>query len=195
MGYRSGAYTLTRLILEKLVEGGELILDSFFPAKYPEARLWRTLLGVGSRYRFKRETFSSLLSRLQSQGLIARSGARRKSTWRLTKRGAAHVASLMPQEGTRPDGIRRLVVFDIPERDRKKRRAIRSELVVAGFVPLQKSVWYGERPLPPEFLGLVDALHLERCVHVFSVRREGTLRSFPPKLLSKQFVDDRTKFV
>ncbi|MDP3727511.1 MAG: hypothetical protein Q8R35_02630, partial [bacterium] len=75
---RNRTVTLTRVILEKLSELGEAALDSFFPAKYPEARLWRQLLGLDRRYRFRRETFSALLSRLQAAGLVARSGARRR---------------------------------------------------------------------------------------------------------------------
>ena len=170
--------TLSRLILEALAEFGEAAVASFFPAKYPEGRLWRRILGLDARYRFKRETFSSLLSRLQAQGLVVRAGSTRKGTWRLTARGAAHVASLPPlrPEPPRPDGIRRLVVFDIPERERKKRDAIRLELITAGYEQLQKSVWHGERPLPKDFMELVDALSLRNCVHIFSVRHAGTLR-------------------
>lgn len=169
--------TLTRLILEKISEFGEATISAFFPAKYPEARLWRRILGLDDRYRFRRETFSSVLSRLRAQGLVARRGARQKSVWRLTPRGVAYAAaSARADKSPRPDGVRRLVIFDIPERERAKRDAIRLELVAAGFRPLQKSVWYGERPLPEGFLELVDALALARYIHIVSVRDTGTLR-------------------
>lgn len=169
--------TLTRLILERLAEFGEVAIGSFFPAKYPEARLWRELLGLDSGYRFHRESFSAILSRLQSQGLVVRSGARQKSHWRITPLGHSYIAAgaAGPAPAMRTDGIRRLVIFDIPERDRKKRDAIRLELVAAGFTQLQKSVWSGERPLPKDFLELVDALNLKRYLHILSVRDAGTL--------------------
>lgn len=168
--------TLSRLIMEKIAELGEVAVGSFFPAKYPEARLWRELLGLGGDYRFRRETFSTLLWRLKSQGLVVRSGTTKRSFWRLTEKGRVGLAAL----GTlgaeeRPDGVRRLVIFDIPEKERAKRNAIRLDLAAAGFRQLQKSVWCGERPLPEDFLELVDALNLRRHVHIFSVREKGTL--------------------
>lgn len=167
--------TLTRLILEKLAELGEATVGSFFPAQYPEARLWRQLLGLDRHYHFKRRTFSTLLSRLQSEGLVARSGARKKSRWRLTRRGTEYLQPRAPK--AEDDGVQRIVVFDVPERERKKRDALRLELVAAGFTQLQKSVWCGRRPLPRDFAELVDALRLRPHVHIFSVRSAGTLQS------------------
>lgn len=74
-----------------------------------------------------------------------------------------------------PDGITRLVIFDIPEQERKKRDSIRLELVAAGFKQLQKSVWVGDRPLPRDFLELLDNLDTRGKVHIFSVKEQGTL--------------------
>src|SRR3989344_6891953 len=85
------AATLSRLILECLAEFGEVALSSFFPAKYPEARIWRALLGLDERYRFRRESFSTLLWRLKIQGLVARSGRKRESRWRLTGEGRRYL--------------------------------------------------------------------------------------------------------
>lgn len=167
--------TLTRLILEHLAEFGEAMLDAFFPAKYPEARLWRGLLGLDDRYRFRRETFSTILARLQVQGLVERIGRRGESRWRLTAHGRGALRERRRGNRNRPDGVRRLVIFDIPERERKKRDAIRTDLLAAGYRQLQKSVWHGDRPLPKSFLELVGAIGVRRCVHIFSVRDAGTL--------------------
>ena len=172
---RDRAVTLTRLILECLAELGATTLDAFFPAKYPEARIWRALLGLDQRYRFERKSFSSLLSRLRAEGLVARSGSKHESQWRLTAAGKEFLAEEGLAGARRPDGIRRVVAFDVPERERKKRDAIRAELISAGFSQLQKSVWIGDRPLPQDFLEFVGALGLRSCVHIFSVRESGTL--------------------
>ena len=75
---------LTRLILGKIAEAGEVLLDSFFPAKYPEARLWRHLLGLDASYEFKRPTFATILSQLKAQGLVEKSSRRGKIHWRIT---------------------------------------------------------------------------------------------------------------
>ena len=75
-----------------------------------------------------------------------------------------------------PDGITRLVMFDIPEYERKKRTAIRTELVGCNFQQLQKSVWIGSCPLPEDFIALIDELKLKNNIHIFSVREKGTIR-------------------
>ncbi len=174
-GSRNRALTITRCILVHLAELGEGTLDSFFPAKYPEARMWRNLLGLEPSYCFRRDSFRTLLSRLQAQGLVTRA-ASNQDRWCLTSHGWAHVRH---QPGALPqsDGVRRLVIFDIPERERKKRNALRLELLAAGFTQLQKSVWSGYQPLPKDFTELVDELRLRSHVHIFSVRDAGTLPS------------------
>jgi len=168
--------TVSRLILECLADFGTVALSSFFPAKYPEARIWRALLGLDDDYEFCRESFSTLLGRLKNQGLVARVGSKRGSRWLITKRGRAALRGAGAEVLPRPDGIQRIVAFDIPERERKKRDAIRWALAAAGYEQLQKSVWQGTRPLPEDFLELIDTLDLGSRVHVFSVRSSGTLR-------------------
>ena len=50
-----------------------------------------------------------------------------------------------------------VITFDIPETQRKRRDWLRAELSALGFVPLQKSVWFGPAPLPKDFTNtLVD---------------------------------------
>lgn len=123
--------TLTRLILQKIDRAGEVLLDSFFPAKYPEARLWRRLLRLDSTYEFKRPTFAAILSKLKSQGLVETSTKKEGRFWRLSTRG--HIVFSKQHSAPRPDGMKRLVCFDIPERDRAKRRWLRGELIACGY--------------------------------------------------------------
>lgn len=167
--------SLTRLILEKIAEGGEVLLDSFFPAKYPEARMWRKLLGLDPSYEFKRPTFITILSQLKAQGLVKKVPKQGRLCWRLTPQG--HAALTAEQHGAtlHPDGKKRLVCFDIPERDRAKRQWLRGELMACGYRQLQKSVWIGETPLPQEFIEALDALELRGRVHLLRVESEGTL--------------------
>lgn len=162
---------LHELILDKLVELGEVTLDSFFPKKYPEARLWRSLLGLDNNYRFSRRSFSTQLSQLRAQGLVERIGARRNASWRITQQGRLRTA----EHGNRRKRFQRLVIFDIPEKERAKRTAIRMELITAGYHQLQKSVWAGKQPLLEDFVELIDTLGLSGKVHILSVRNFGTL--------------------
>ena len=167
--------TLSRLILERIADAGKVALSSFFPAHYPEARLWRSLLGLDATYRFQRETFASLLSRLQNQGLVVRTGRHHQSFWQLTTRGKIYMNQKNEARKIESDGIGRLVIFDIPEKERRKRDTIRMELISIGFQQLQKSVWYGEHPLPRDFVTLIDSLSLQPHVHIFSVRQSGII--------------------
>ena len=158
------------LLLEKLKEAGRVPLEAFFPRNYPETRLWRRLLGLDSDYRFSRKSLSVILSQLQREGLVECQGRSSKATWQLTSMGERRVHGAS-------DPIRRLVIFDIPERERRKRDAIRTELAAAGYTQLQKSVWAGSMPLPEDFMELYEDLRLKGKVHIFSVRDAGTLRN------------------
>lgn len=174
--------SVARIILEKLQELGEGTLDAFFPKNYAYTAIWRPLLGLDKPRKITRHAISMNLSRLRREGLVERLGTGRKSRWQLTTKGRKSLAK-HPKHLESPslpkDGIMRLVIFDIPERERRKRDIIRAELLWCKFRQLQKSVWIGEYPLPEDFISLVDNLHLARNVHIFSIREEGTLRSSP----------------
>lgn len=167
--------SLTRLILEKVAESGEILLDSFFPAKYPEAKMWRKLLGLETSYEFRRPTFVAILSQLKAQGLVKGIPRRSRHYWQLTPHGREVLIKSQADAMPKPDGQKRLVCFDIPERDRAKRQWLRGELIACGYRQLQKSVWIGETPLPPAFIAALDTLDLRSRVHLLRVESEGTL--------------------
>jgi DNA-binding transcriptional regulator PaaX len=168
---------LKRLILEKIEEFGEVMLDGFFPAKYPEARLWRELLGGRRSYKFSRPTFSAILSQLRSEGFIERKGTKKKAVWSITKNGLRKLHEEQQEVHIQKDGIPRIVSFDIPEPERKKRRWIREALFERGYKPLQKSVWIGFSPLPKNFFEDLDLLTLRDHIHIFSIGKMGTIKS------------------
>lgn len=172
---RNTRASLTRLVLEKVAEGGEILLDSFFPAKYPEARLWRKIIGLDPSYEFKRPTFVAILSQLKAQGLVEGTLKHGRTHWRLSQAGRAVLTEKQHTTPPRPDGKKRLICFDIPEHDRAKRQWLRGELVAYGYRQLQKSVWIGEVPLPSDFIATLDALELRGCVHILHVESKGTL--------------------
>lgn len=170
------AVSFTRFILEKVVEAGELSVGAFLPPNYAHARLTRALIGLDSYPRKSRKTISVLLWRLQKEGLVECSGNRGNFVWRPTVAGKKrHEEKNARRLSQKPDGITRLVIFDIPEYERKKRTAVRVELFAHGFRQLQKSVWIGTAPLSKDFIHLLDELELYNKVHIFSVRSEGTL--------------------
>ena len=168
---------LTKLVLKTIGEMGIATLDSFFPQKYPQARVWRQLLGLGSNYQFKRQTFSVILTRLQKQGLVER----KNNKWWITNFGKKFIKNIKTAnvfDSPKKDGVLRLVIFDIPERERRKRDWLRLELIACDFKQLQKSVWISERPLPQEFLENLAELNLLSCVHIFTVKNKGTINLY-----------------
>lgn len=168
--------SVSKIILETILEAGEVTLDIFFPPQYAHTRFSRHLLGLDSYPEVSRRTFTVLLSRLKSQGLIKTVGQKRLAGWRLTSKGEKYIQNLqsiprIPEK----DGISRLVIFDIPEKERKKRDRLRDTLASYDFEQLQKSVWIGHNPLPEDFITFLDDLDLGGRVHIFSVREGGTL--------------------
>ncbi|KKT21812.1 hypothetical protein A3B05_02070 [Candidatus Giovannonibacteria bacterium RIFCSPLOWO2_01_FULL_43_160] len=168
--------TIAALILKKLTEVGYGTINAFFPAKYPEARIWRRILGLDKTYKFSKQTFHSVLWRLQKQKLVERD----IKGWNITELGRKLVGKVKytPQAALpKEDGIIRLVIFDIPEYERKKRVWLRLELIAHRFKILQKSVWIGYRPLPQELLESLEDLSLQKFVHIISIEHSGTLEN------------------
>ena len=170
--------SLTHFIIQKIGEAGNVTLDSFFPKKYSRTHISRRILGLDSYPKIAPRTVSALLSRLKRQGLVERRGKTGASSWRITDKGEQWLKENTKKSVSQVpavDGVTRLVIFDIPERERRKRDIIRAELVGYCFQQLQRSVWVGFNPLPEDFVGLVDTLHLKNNVHIFSVKEHGTL--------------------
>lgn len=169
--------SITRAVLEKLAEFGEGTLDAFFPKNYAYTALWRPILGLDQKKKIPRKTISTILWRLKQQGLVERTGAKKIARWQVTPtgRGYLHPKEPLQDKNRSSDGITRLVIFDIPEIERKKRDMIRAELVGCQFTQLQKSVWMGQFPLPEDFITLIDTLELNGKIHIFSVRDPGTI--------------------
>ncbi len=167
--------SITYAVLEWLGELGMGTLDAFFPPNYPYTALWRPLLGLDRKKKIKKQTISTMLWRLQQQGLVERIGAKKTAQWRVTTKGKATLEQNSRPKLSEPDGIMRLVIFDIPEYERRKRDVIREQLVGCRFQQLQKSVWIGHCPLPQDFITLIDTLDLNGKIHIFSVRNQGTI--------------------
>ena len=114
------------------------------------------------------DTLSVTLHRLKKRGLLQLDG----KTWRIARKGKEHLSKIFPRRSwDRLAGPKRVViVFDIPERAKKKRDWLRTELRVLGFSMLQQSVWFGPAPLPREFIEALDLLGLATHIRFFEAR-------------------------
>lgn len=159
-------------VLNLLAELGKITIGSFFPEKYSYSKISRNLF-IDSDVNQKQ--ISSMFSRMQKEGLVERSGSKKRSMWNITKNGRILIKNKSVIIKTVPvsDGIVRLVMFDIPEKEKSKRKWIRRELAYLNYKILQKSVWIGTVPLTEDFIHNLNILHLDRCIHIFSVNKVG----------------------
>lgn len=67
----------------------------------------------------------------------------------------------------------RLVIFDIPERLKKRREAIRYKLNSIGFIPIQKSVFVHPYPCEDEIDFLCNFLSIQRYVYCLKAESLG----------------------
>ena len=116
-----------------------------------------------------------VFSRLKKKGLAEK----KKDMWHITELGRkylrrfrlpAHTKNSIPKKAKNM-----IVIFDIPERMRKKRNWLRQGLVYLGFSLLQKSVWFGPAPLPHEFLVSLKELELLRFIKFFEAKEEDVV--------------------
>lgn len=104
------------------------------------------------------------LSRMKKDGLLRN----KKRGWSITLEGEelldrknSDIKKFFPnQETFKQDQEKRLIViFDIPEKKKRYREWLRSELVGFGFELVQKSVWLGP-VLPREFVEYLSEIEL-----------------------------------
>jgi DNA-binding transcriptional regulator PaaX len=84
-----------------------------------------------------------------------------------------------------PEADITLVIFDIPERERVKRDWIRFQLEKFYFKALQKSVWWGITGLPKEFIKDLKKYEILDYIHIFSVKKKGTISTIINSLVKK----------
>ena len=132
----------------------------------------------------KRQKIANLLCYMQRKGLVEKTT---NKALRLTNKGRQKlelvnqkllsIADTPPiQKGiyTENDALK-VVIFDVPEQDKWKRKWLRQSLQNLDFTLLQKSVWIGKRKLPEEFIQLLSELDLLPHVHIFTIQEQGTV--------------------
>ncbi|MDP3052533.1 MAG: hypothetical protein Q8N22_01090 [bacterium] len=135
------------------------------------------------------QKFHNLLYQLQKQGFVEKKKSEDKKTiWKLTSKGLERLKILKNKKLLSPlksiekkKDYLKIIVFDIPENQKKKRDWLRNTLINFNFSLLQKSVWTGDSQLPEEFFHFLKELNLLPYIHIFAVNKEkqGTLNIKP----------------
>jgi DNA-binding transcriptional regulator PaaX len=116
-------------------------------------------------------TARATLTRLRKQGLVIKG----KDKWQITPEGKELLKSkgnqikrFFPTKGKLKGEKKLIVIFDIPEKKRKYRDWLRSELIGFGFELVQKSAWFGPA-LPKEFIEYLEEVHILQYIRFFKV--------------------------
>lgn len=115
------------------------------------------------------------LKRLNKQGLISISYDGDKTKITLTEGGKRKVLSYKLSEiklkKGKWDGWWRIVIFDIPEKDRKGRNILRSKMQELGFYMLQKSVFVTPWECKEEIDFIKHFYHLGKYVNLIKAKK------------------------
>jgi hypothetical protein len=132
---------------------------------------------------------SKILSKLKKEGIVDN---KKWGHWSLTRRGRQKlklfseqyqleiwkekIYTQLKQKINKSDKKEQiLIIFDIPEEIKNKRHWLRMILRSLNFKPLQKSVWIGNRKLPPAFIEAISDLRLLPYIEVFTINNKGTI--------------------
>ena len=130
-----------------------------------------------SEFQRKKHNFQLILSKLKREGLVQK----KENKWSITSAGKEKLSKLLKRLPRHryvkeADSTVKIVIFDIPEKDQRKRAWLRRRLYELGFKMLQKSVWMGKVKLPEEFLEDLREYKVFQYVDIFAVTKTGSIR-------------------
>ena len=130
----------------------------------------------------ERQRARVMIARLKKQGLVRQEKIGGVMRLFLTQAGKRKrdesEAAALPDTSRYPrteGGAIVLVIFDIPEKDSRKRLWLRNALMAMGFSLVQKSVWSGKVVVPEDFVADIGELGISGNIHIFTVAKIGTL--------------------
>ena len=137
------------------------------------------------RQRF--QNYYNTLYRLKKDNLISEKEESGKKVIKITQQGIKKLTFLKKEflakknlpdkhyhKENRPNFT--IVVFDIPEKNRRLSGWLREVLKNLDFRMIQKSVWIGKTKIPKEFLNDIFKLKLENFVEIFEISKTGSLK-------------------
>jgi len=135
--------------------------------------------------RRERQNFYNLVNYLVRQGLVEKRESGNKNFLCLTANGKERlfrhkdvkegVRFKIRDYGVRKDEKLKIIMFDVPEVESRKRKWLRDSLKQMGFKMAQKSVWVGRVSIPVDFLEDLRDLDILPYVDIFIAEKLGTI--------------------
>ena len=147
------------------------------PSLYPRQRLAKKDKEAEARQRLY-----DVLSRLKRDQLIEKS---KDGFWHITAKGRKRRKEIIAHARNLPAShwytqeespTWNIVMFDIPEKERRKRNWLRTVLGQIGFRMLQESVWIGKVTIPRALIEDLHKLHLLGYMEILAITKHGSLR-------------------
>lgn len=168
----AGGALLTLEILDEMWPAG--VTRSYYSNKSHRHRINRTDFDIKQQ-----QEFYNLLGYLKKQGFIEKKKANIGVLWKITASGLGKL-HILKEKSTNYQAEAtsnlKIIVFDIPEKERRKRAWLREVLRILGFKMLQQSVWIGKNKIPEQFLFDLRRKKLLQCIHIMEVTKGGTVK-------------------
>ena len=191
---------LTHLVLESvdilIKEDAPSIFEVLFSNKYlssykgmpnllfPKIKPW--LSKNDRQLKSLKHKVNSTLYNLKKHGLIERGIERGK--WKITEAGIKKLGFLKSKFTNKlflpriklpinKSNDKIIFIFDVPEKERRKRDWLRQQLRLLEFSQLQKSVWIGNNKIPKELIEALGIMNILSNIHIFRIKDQGTIET------------------
>jgi len=162
------------------------ILDEILPNYYRSYKAAKRGLYVGTikakkdwKERVAKQRFYSLLNQLKQQGFIERKKVDKSAFWKITEIGLKKLKLIQEDKldyASVSDDKLKIIIYDIPEKEKRRRFWLREALKILGFKRLQKSVWIGKNKIPEKFLYDLRKKGILYCIHILEINKKGTMK-------------------
>ena len=114
----------------------------------------------------KENSAQTILWRLRKKGLVEK----KEKCYRLTFLGLNFVKKFQEKNTEKPwDDKWRIIMFDIPEKRRKNRNWLRTQLINLEYKLLQESVFIGKQPFKEDFFEELTNRNLYQYIRLLTV--------------------------
>lgn len=168
MGKRSKTTDMLLWALEKSIDTGIFLYDfAYYTHHY-----------AYGQPNLDRYELYHIAQRLKKKGWVETIKHEGKVLVKLTSTGRNQLAIEKALKEDKWDGKFRVVIFDIPEKNRKVRNILRWRLKSWGFKYLQKSLWVSKKDIAEPMREFIKELGIEKWVMVLVCTDIGSVRIF-----------------